>query len=162
MLHIPAVVNMLGKDSFHHPPTSPWETLLSAARPTFTLKSSLQYIWLHLTQNLQDIATALEMLDKNLLLSQSVERAEIYADGTHAPLVTNALTLEMETQRSRCLGERIRAILNCGKYEHWAWEAWTKMSATFLLSPLDRLGYMEIEVFQVGITTYLLTVLLLI
>jgi hypothetical protein len=29
------------------------------------------------------------------------------------------------------------------------------MSATFLLSPLDQLGYMEDEVFQVGIATYL-------
>jgi hypothetical protein len=29
------------------------------------------------------------------------------------------------------------------------------MSATFLLSPPDQLGYMEDEVFQVGIATYL-------
>jgi hypothetical protein len=154
-LHILAVVNMLGKDSFHHPPTPPWETFLSAARPTSNLKSSLQYTWLHLTQNFQDVATALKTSDKNLLLSQSVERVGFYADGTHAPLVTNALTLETETRWSRCLGERITAILNCGKYEHWAWEAWTKMSATLLLSPSDQLGYMEDEVFQVGIATYL-------
>ncbi len=154
-LHIPVVVNMLGKDSFHHPPTSPWEFLLSAARPTFNIKSGLQYNWLHLTQNFLDVATALKKLDKNLLLSQSVDYAGFYADGTHAPLVTNALNLEMETGKSRHLGERITAILNCGKYEHWAWEAWTKMSATFLLSPPDQLGYMEDEVFQVGIATYL-------
>jgi hypothetical protein len=74
------------------------------------LKSSLQDTWLHLTQNFQDDATALKMLDKNLLLSQIVERAGFYADGTHAPLVTNALTLEMETLQSCHLGERIRAI----------------------------------------------------
>jgi hypothetical protein len=154
-LHIPTVVNMLGEDSFHHPPTSPWETLLSAARPRSNLKSGLQYTWLHLTQNFKDVTTAVKTLDKNLLLSQSVERAGFYADGTHAPSVTNALTLEMETRRSRHLGERITAILNCGKYEHWAWEAWTKMSATFLVSPPDQLGYMEDEVFQVGIATYL-------
>jgi hypothetical protein len=154
-LHIPAVVNMLGEDSFHHPPTSPWETLLSSTRPKSNLKSGLQYIWLHLTQNFQDVATALETSNENLLLSQSVERAGFYADGTHAPLVTNALTLEMETRRSRHLGERITAILNRGEYERWAWEAWTKMSATFLLSPPDQLGYMEDEVFQVGIATYL-------
>jgi hypothetical protein len=30
-----------------------------------------------------------------------------------------------------------------------------KMSATFFLSPLDQLGYMEDEVFKVGIATYL-------
>jgi hypothetical protein len=103
-LHMPTVVNMLGKDSIYHPPTSPWETLLSAARPTSNLKSGLQYTWLHLTQNFQDVATALKTLDKNLLLSQSVERARFNADGTHAPSVTNALTLEMETQWSCCLG----------------------------------------------------------
>jgi hypothetical protein len=154
-LHIPAVVNMLGEDSFHHPSTSPWEFLLSAARPTSNLKSGLQYTWLHLTQNFKDVATALETLDKKLLLSQSVEHAGFYADGTHAPLVIDALTLEMETQQSRCLGERITAILNCGKYERWAWEAWTKMSATFLHFPPDQLGYMEDEVFQAGIATYL-------
>jgi hypothetical protein len=96
-LHILALVNMLGKDSFHHPPTSPWKTLLSAATPTLNLKSSLQYTWLHLTQNFQDVATALETLEKNLLLNQSVEHAGFYADRTHAPLVTNALTLRMET-----------------------------------------------------------------
>jgi hypothetical protein len=60
---------------------------------------------------------ALETSGKNLLLSQSVEHVGFYADGTHAPLVTNPLTLKMETQRSRCLGERITAILNRGKYE---------------------------------------------
>jgi hypothetical protein len=65
-----------------------------------------------LTQNFQDVATALKRLDKNLLLSQSVERVGIYADRTHAPLVTNALTLEMETRWSRCFGERIKAISN--------------------------------------------------
>jgi hypothetical protein len=130
-LHIPAVVNMLGKDSFHHPPTSPWETLLSAARPMSNLKNALQYTWLHLTQNFRDFATALETSDKNLLLSQSVERAGFYADRTHAPLVTNALTLELETQLSRCLGKRIIAILSHGKYERWTWEAWTEMSANF-------------------------------
>jgi hypothetical protein len=119
------------------------------------LKSGLQYTWLHLTQNFQDVATALETSDENLVLSQSVGRAGFYADRTHAPLVMNALTLEMETQWSRCLGERITAILNHGKYEFWAWEAWTKMSATFLLSPPDQLGQMEDEVFQVGIATYL-------
>jgi hypothetical protein len=63
-LHIPAVVGMLGKDSFHHPPTSPWETLLLATRPTSNLKSSLQYTWLHLTQNFQDVAAALKTSDK--------------------------------------------------------------------------------------------------
>jgi hypothetical protein len=62
-----------------------------------------------------------------------MERAGFCADGTHAPSVTNALILEMDTRRSCCLGERITAILNWGEYKHWAWEAWTKMSAMFLL-----------------------------
>ncbi len=146
---------MLGKDLVHHPPTSPWEFLLSAARPTSNLKSSMQYTWLNLTQNFQDVATALERSDKNLVLSQSVKRVGFYADRTHAPLVTNTLTLEMQTQQSRCLGERITEILIHGKYERWASEAWTKMSATFLLSPPYQLGYMEDEVFQVDIATYL-------
>jgi hypothetical protein len=79
-LHITVVANMLSKDLFHHPPTSPKETLLSAARSTSNLKSGLQYTWLHLTQNFQYVATALETLDKNLLLGQSVERAGFYAD----------------------------------------------------------------------------------
>ncbi len=138
-LHIPAVVNMLGKDSFHHPPTFPWETLLSVARPSSNLKSRLQqYGWLHLTQNFQDVVTALQTSDKNLLLSQSVQCAGFYAGGTHAPSVTNALTLEVETCRSHHLEERITAMLDHGKYERWAWEAWTKMSATFLLSHPDQ------------------------
>jgi hypothetical protein len=146
---------MLGKDSFQYPPTSPWESLLLVARPMSNLKSSLQYTWLHLTQKFQDVVTAIKTLDENLLLSQSVERAGFYADGTHALSVTNALALEMETQQSCCLGEKITTILIRGEYEHWAWEAWTKMSATSILSPLDQLAYMEDEVFQVGITTYL-------
>jgi hypothetical protein len=137
----------------HQPPHG--KLYLSAARPKFNLKSSLQYTWLHLTQHFQKVATAHETWNKNLLLRQSVERAGFYADRTQAPSVKNALILEMETQRSCCLGERITAILNCGKYELWAWEAWRNMSATFLLAPPDQLGYMEDEVFQMGIATYL-------
>jgi hypothetical protein len=154
-LHIPAVVNMFGKDSFDHLSASPWEMLLSAARPLSNLKDGPQYTWLHLTQNFHNVATALETSDKNLLLSQSVQRAGFYANGSHAPSVTNMLTLEIEKRQSCCVGEWISATLDCCKYEHWAWEAWTKMSTTFLLSPPDQLGYMEDEVFQVGIATYL-------
>jgi hypothetical protein len=95
---------MLGEDSFHHPPISPWETLLSAARPLSNLKSRLQYTWLHLTQKFEDVVTALKTSDKNLLLSQSVHCAGFYEDRTNAPLVTNALTLEMDTQWSRLKG----------------------------------------------------------
>ncbi len=46
-------------------------------------------------------------------------------------------------------------MLDRDKYERQAQEAWTKMSATFLLSPQDQLGYMEDENFQVGIATYI-------
>jgi hypothetical protein len=46
-------------------------------------------------------------------------------------------------------------MLDHVEYEHWAWEAWTKMSATFFISPPDQLGYMEDGVFQVGIAAYL-------
>jgi hypothetical protein len=46
-------------------------------------------------------------------------------------------------------------MLNHGEYEHWALEAWTMMSAIFFFSPSDQLGYMEDEVFQVGIASYL-------
>ncbi len=146
---------MFGEDYFHHPSASPWETLLSAARPLSNLKNGRQYSWLHLTHNFQDVATALETLDKNLLLSQSVKCAVFYADRSHAPSVTNALALEMEKLRSCHLGERIYSTLGRSEYECWAWEAWMKMSTTFLFLPLDQLGYIEDEVFQVGIATYL-------
>jgi hypothetical protein len=99
-LHIPVVVNMFSKDSFPHPSAAPWEMLLSVARPLSNLKNRLQYTWLHLTQNFQDVATVLETLDKNLLLSQSVQCTGYYADRTHAPLVMNVLTLEIEKRRS--------------------------------------------------------------
>jgi hypothetical protein len=71
-LHIPAMVNMLGEYSFNHPLISPWETLLSVARPFLSLKNRLQSVWLHLTQNFQAVATVLETSDKNMLLIQSV------------------------------------------------------------------------------------------
>jgi hypothetical protein len=101
-LHIPAVVNIFGKDSFHHSQASPWKTLISVATPLSNLKNGFQFTWLHLTQNFQAVATALETSDKNLLLSQSVQHEGFYADGYHALLFTYTLTLELKRHQSCC------------------------------------------------------------
>ncbi len=61
---------------------------------------------------IQAVATALETLDKDLLLSQSEQCAGFYADRSYAPSVTNALPLEIEKRKSCCLGERISAMLD--------------------------------------------------
>jgi hypothetical protein len=87
---------MFGKVSSDHSSASPWKTLLSVARPLSNLKNGLTFIWLHLTQNFQAVATTLETLDKNLILSQSIQCVGLYADGSHGPLVANVLTLEIE------------------------------------------------------------------
>ncbi len=101
-LHIPVVVNMFSKDSFPHPSAAPWEMLLSVARPLSNLKNRLQYTWLHLTQNFQDVATALESSDENLLLSQSVQHARFYADGSHAPALETSDENLLLSQSARC------------------------------------------------------------
>jgi hypothetical protein len=74
--------------------------------------------------------------------------------GRDSCTIVHECTNHIEKRRSRRLGERITAMLDRGEYERWAWEAWTKISATFLLSPPYQLGYMEDEVFHVGNATY--------
>ena len=82
--------------------------------------------------------------------------AGFYHNGTLAPSVTKAITVELESARCEDLGNRIQAGRGKDHYERWSWEAWTKISAVFLHSPPDQFGYMEDPVFQVGIlATYL-------
>ena len=75
-------------------------------------------------------------------------------DGTIAS-VTTAITIELESSRLKDLGTRISGMLRRKHYERWAWEASNKMSATFLHSPPDALGYIGDPEFQVVMTTYL-------
>ena len=104
---------------------------------------------------IQGVAEADKLNDTNLLLTQEVERAGIYSNGTIAGSVTDAVTRELESARSKRLGKRIESELERTDYERWAWEAWTKMSTEFLLSPPDAIGYMEDPIVQVAFTTYL-------
>ena len=69
--------------------------------------------------------------------------------------VTNAVTIELETQRSIHLGTVVEDYLHRNDYEKWSWEGCSKMSAAFLQSPLDPIGYMGDNIFQVAIATYL-------
>ena len=53
------------------------------------------------------------------------------------------------------LGAIVASSLNRSDYEKWLWDRCTKMSAAFLTSPPDAIGYLGDNVFQVSITMYL-------
>ena len=88
-------------------------------------------------------------------MTQDVTRAGFYADGTVAASVTMAITIEIERARMVKLGKTVTTDLGRRDYERWSWEAWTKMSSMFLLSPPDHFGYMENPHFMISLATYL-------
>ena len=45
--------------------------------------------------------------------------------------------------------------LDRGDYKKWSWDGCSKMSAAFLQSLTDPIGYMGDKIFQVAVTTYL-------
>ena len=69
--------------------------------------------------------------------------------------VTNAITIELETQRSLHLGTTVESSLDKSEYEKWSWDGCGKLSAAFLQSPPDQIGYMGDNIFQVAMATYL-------
>ena len=90
-----------------------------------------------------------------LLVSQPLERAGFYATGEQPKSATKSLTFELEARRADELGDKIVERLPRPSFERWAWEACTEYSGMFLLSPPDRLGYIESPVFQVAVATSL-------
>ena len=90
----------------------------------------------------------------SFLITQPIERAGFYEDGSMAASVTYAVTEELEKQRMMRLGDKIERTIGRGEYEKCAWNGWTKISAMFLNSPPDRIGHLGNNVFQVAMTTY--------
>ena len=154
-LNIPSIVNHFGEGSFNHPLLSPWETLLSESSPSNNLANGLSHAWSHLTTKFQEVTTNEQSTDVTLLLMQDVSRVGCYSDGTVAPSVTKAITMELEQARSNHVGIQITNTLGRQEYERWSWEAWTKMSPTFLLSPPDHFGFLADPHFQIAIANYL-------
>ena len=69
--------------------------------------------------------------------------------------VTNAITIKLEKQRLMRTGTTVESSPGRDDYEKWAWDGCSAMSAAFLQSPPNRIRYMEDNVFQVAMTTYL-------
>ena len=128
---------------------------MTMSGPSSNLANGLKHAWSHLKTKFQEVSTPEQAADESLLLNQDVTRAGFSPDGTIAPSVTNAVTTELKSSRSKDLGTRIEGSLHRKHYERWAWEASNKMSATFLHSPPDALGYIGDPEFQVVMTTYL-------
>ena len=60
-----------------------------------------------------------------------------------------------EKARSIDFGQRITTTLTRDNYKRPSWEGCSPLSAVFLHSPPDQIGYIEDPVFQVAIATYL-------
>ena len=93
------------------------------------------------TTKFQEVATPAQLaaVPTTYLLTQYVNRAGFYSDGSHAPSrITKAIKIELEKARSTDLGQRITRTLTRDDYEHWSWEGWSPMSAVFLHSPPDQ------------------------
>ena len=61
--------------------------------------------------------------------------------------MTNAVTKELEKQRSSRLGTEIERTMGREEYEKWAWDGGTRMNSLFISSPLDAIGYLGDTVF---------------
>ena len=116
-LSIPSINNLFGEGSFDHPFASPWDTLLTMSGPSSNLANGLKHAWSNLKTKFQEVSTPEQAADDSLLLNQDVTRAGFSPDGTVAPSVTNAVTIELESSRSKDLGTRISGSLNRKLYE---------------------------------------------
>ena len=70
-------------------------------------------------------------------------------DSIETDQVRNIITAEIEAARSLALGSQIISSLDRKAYERWAWEAWSKVGASFITSPPDRLGFIRDDEFMV-------------
>ena len=121
-ISLPSIIAHFGEGSFSHPIDAPWETLLAESGPSSNLANGLKASWTHLQSNFQEASTNDRANDDSLLLTQDVSRAGFYKDGTFAPSITNAVTIELERSRKTALGTQISSSLNRREYERWAFE----------------------------------------
>ena len=82
-------------------------------------------------------------------------QAEFYEDGTVAASVMKEVPNKLEKAIMAHLGVQITTSLGRKAYERWSWEAWTKTSPAFLLSPPDHFRYMKDPHYQIAMSTYL-------
>ena len=106
-LNIPSIKNHFGEGSFDYPFDEPWEHLITTSRESCNLANGLEQAWSHLTTSFKDVATAEQLSDFDVLLSQEVTRAVFYKDKTVAASVTKVITIELELSSATRLGERI-------------------------------------------------------
>ena len=151
--NLPSIVDMLGANSFDTDNNEPWKHLFET-RPDSSIARGFDEAWSHLTHNFQNVKSH-EINTEKFLLEQTLHRAGRYGDGTVPKSVTHAATMELESQRAINLGQQIKNNLNRTEYPRQAYEAWTQMSACFLLSPPDDIGYMPDADMQMAFTTYL-------
>ena len=155
-LNTPTLVTLFGEGLFDYPLPAPWEDLFNHSRPDGNIATGIRQAWSHLTTNFQEVVLTEQRIDTSkCLLARPVTGAGFHADGTMPGSVTNTVTVELEKQRSMHLGAIVASSLNRNDYEHWSWDGCTKMSAAFLTSPPDAIGYLGDNVFQVSITMYL-------
>ena len=154
-LNFPSIIRLIREGSFDHPVIKPWEALLENMSSPGNLREGLQQSWSHLTSMFQDVVTPEILSDGGLLLTQATSSVGLYADGTRANSFTGAIMRELEGARSKALGVAMETDLDHGDYELWAWMAWTLMSSEFLHAPPESFGFLEDNIFQVGLVTYL-------
>ena len=61
----------------------------------------------------------------------------------------------MEKQRLIHVSSMVESSLVRDDYEKWVWGGYSDLSAAFLQSPPDTIGYMEDNMFQVVMMIYL-------
>ena len=154
-LHLPSIANLFGTESFHHPITNPWEHMLTNINYTSNLPNGIQQTWSHLQLTFQEVATPVARDNRSLLINQPMANAGFYDDGSSPGSITNVITSEIESARSTALEQQITSALSRKNYERWSWEAWSKIGASFLISPPDAMGYIRDEEFMVILSTYL-------
>ena len=107
------MITLFGEGSFNCPLTTHWEGILNNSRPDGNIATGIQQAWSHLTTKFQEVALPGQVIDTSkYLITQPVTRAKFYKDGLMAGSVTNAVTIELKTQRSIHLGTVVEDSLD--------------------------------------------------
>ena len=91
------VRNLFGEGAFDFPFSAPWEGVLRNSRPDGDIATGIHQAWSHLNSKFQEVASPEQVDDTStFLITQPVERAGFYEDGSMAASVTHAVTEELE------------------------------------------------------------------
>ncbi|EJK59095.1 hypothetical protein THAOC_20726 [Thalassiosira oceanica] len=150
-MHIPALIQHFGEDSFNTPNTAPWAHILENS--TDGIATGLRQASSQITKIFEDVAIDGMYDPAKCLALQDVTRIGFHHDGTRPASVTHALTQQVETMEHRWWQREVRNMPT-SRYDRWAFECCDKISQQVVLAAPNAMGHMNNEEFVLAITRY--------